>query len=498
MDILNDKNVAVYKSPDTSYPKVKPFHPSVRYPEIDYSTVSNEINPVFDAVRSILALLDKDKANFGKSCWNPFGDFIHPDNTVLIKPNLVSHFNWGYKSGLTDTESLITHGSVIRAVIDYVIIALKGKGKIIIGDSPVQLSNWDDIMEMIGFNEMKLFFEASFPQISIISQDFRLCQARRDWLGNIKKYQGSENFSDYVEADLGQFSLLAPITLLNTSYGVVDYPKKRLGETHNLINHKYLFPRQVLNADAIINLPKLKTHSKAGFSCSLKNLVGLIGHKDYLPHFRFGSERSGGDEYPDRSLLFHIINNIAHREWEYSSGFIKGSLGVMLKILKLIYLLLTGHKREIFNVAGGGWYGNDTLWRTILDINRAFFYTGADLKIKDINISNKKYFTLTDGIIGGEKLSPLLPTPVKAGLIIAGHNPVAVDTVASALIGLDYKKISQINRTFNLSNLPLLRYSPEEIFVHSNKTFKTVNDIISGSDKTIFEPSPGYRGHIEI
>ena len=57
-----------------------------------------------------------DAANFGTRSWNPLGELIRPGETVLLKPNLVrqSHqFN-------DDWEHIITHGSVIRAVADYV------------------------------------------------------------------------------------------------------------------------------------------------------------------------------------------------------------------------------------------------------------------------------------------------------------------------------------------------------------------------------------------
>ena len=32
------------------------------------------------------------------------------------------------------------------------------------------------------------------------------------------------------------------------------------------------------------SLPKLKTHKKAGITCALKNLIGINGNKEYLPH----------------------------------------------------------------------------------------------------------------------------------------------------------------------------------------------------------------------
>ncbi len=498
MDIVNNKNVAVYKTTDIAYPKIKPFHPSARYPEIAYSIVSNEINSVFEAVRHTLALLNMDKANYGKSSWNPFGDFIQPNNVVLIKPNLVTHFNWGYKYGLTDTQSLITHGSVIRAVIDYVVIALKGKGTIIIGDSPVQLSSWNALMEMIGYHEIKLFFETTFPQITFGECDFRLGNSKRNALGVIERSRITFDKDRFVETDLGQFSLHKPVTKQNTEYGVVDYSKKSLSQTHNLLNHKYLFPKSVIDADVVINIPKLKTHSKAGITCSLKNFVGINSLKDYLPHFSFGSPNNGGDEYPSKGALFKLINDVSHLEWELESGMLKGFYASVLKVLKLAYLLISNETKEIFNLNGGGWYGNDTLWRTILDINRAFFYVGNDFKLGSVNIKEKKYFSIVDGLIGGEKLSPLLPSPVKSGFIIAGVNPVAVDTVSVSLMGLDYQKIKQIMEAYSIEEYPLINYTADDIIIKSNLSINSLKEINSTSCIVNFEPSPGYKCHIEV
>ena len=52
-------------------------------------------------------------------------------------------------------------------------------------------------------------------------------------------------------------------------------------------------------AEVLISLPKLKTHKKVGVTLSLKNLVGINGDKNYLPHFCIGTPDEGGDEFPD-------------------------------------------------------------------------------------------------------------------------------------------------------------------------------------------------------
>jgi uncharacterized protein (DUF362 family) len=59
-----------------------------------------------------------------------------------------------------------------------------------------------------------------------------------------------------------------------------------MAKTHHPGVHQYLVAKEVIEADIIINLPKLKTHRKAGVTCALKNLIGINGNKEYLPHHR--------------------------------------------------------------------------------------------------------------------------------------------------------------------------------------------------------------------
>ena len=86
---------------------------------------------------------------------NPFGDFIKPGCNVLIKPNFVFDHNILYRN----THCLITHAFIIRAVIYYVYIALKGSGNIIIGDAPIQSADFNRIINISGLREIVDFYE---------------------------------------------------------------------------------------------------------------------------------------------------------------------------------------------------------------------------------------------------------------------------------------------------------------------------------------------------
>ena len=94
-------------------------------------------------------MMGLDRDNFGEPSWNPFGTVIKPGYNVLIKPNLVIS---DHPSGPQGIESSVAHGSVLRALVDYIYIALKGKGKITVGDSPIKEVDFDKIVHFLGIN----------------------------------------------------------------------------------------------------------------------------------------------------------------------------------------------------------------------------------------------------------------------------------------------------------------------------------------------------------
>src|SRR2546421_534977 len=117
----------------TQYSKEPPFHPPEIYPEYPHSEKGTDpANLAYAMVREALLLLGMDTAHFGGPDWNPLGVLISPGQRVLIKPNFVLHFN----AGNGPLEAVITHASVIRAVCDYAIIALRDGGELVVGDAP--------------------------------------------------------------------------------------------------------------------------------------------------------------------------------------------------------------------------------------------------------------------------------------------------------------------------------------------------------------------------
>lgn len=383
MELLEDYRVALVKDIPI-YPKNPPFHASESFPEWQGFQVASEDNSVYRSIRDLFYHLRFDIENYGKADWNPLSTIIQPGNVVIIKPNLVAHCNQGKEAfGLTDTDSLVTHGSVIRTVLDYVAKALQGHGKVIIGDCPIQGTSWEEVIKLVALDKIQEYFNQTFPNIELIIKDYRLGKAiiKKDSI--VERVVDNEAISNYHEVNLENHSLLIPLMNDRYEFGVSQYPKHRMRKAHNLQTNKYLFPKDFIYADVVINLPKMKSHMKAGITCALKNFVGINGHKDYLPHFRFGSPKSGGDEYPDGNWLWDLMWFFVHCDWELDKGYIKIIFSYLAGICAIGLHIFSGLPKDAGRIGGGGWYGNDTLWRTVLDINRAFFTL-----IENHNLSN--------------------------------------------------------------------------------------------------------------
>jgi uncharacterized protein (DUF362 family) len=73
-----------------------------------------------------------------------------------------------------------------------------------------------------------------------------------------------------------------------------------------------------------------------------------------------------------------------------------------------------------------------------------FHLKGMHKVIVDINTVIKPIITVIDGFIAMEGRGPVYGNPVKMNTIVAGHNVVSTDSIASKIMGFDPKKIEHI------------------------------------------------------
>jgi uncharacterized protein (DUF362 family) len=473
--------VAIEYNSQSGYPDIPPFSPSIKYPEYPFGDLSGIHNYVYDQVRNVLRNLELDIENFNTPRWNPFGSFISPGNKVIIKPNWVRE-----KNPITqDISGLVTNSSVIRAVVDYCLIALGTTGEIIIGDSPIQSADFEVLNSKLKLSELIQFY-SKVCNVKISLRDFRKEIKKYNIAGEISEQKFMPE-KESLEINLGDKSFLYPVRKRFKKFRVTNYDPRKMLKFHNQEDNIYVIDRAVLEADVVIQIPKLKTHGKAGITCCMKNSVGINCQKDALVHHTKGCRLTGGDAYPSFSLMKWINENLYDlREKTRKKSFqriISTLIGLNDGVLKR-----TGSDL----VFEGRWFGNETLWRMILDINRILFNVTLNGEIDSRPIRN--VFYIVDGIIGGEKEGPLKPENKFAGIIAGGFNPLLTDISCASLIGFDYKKITVIARS--LEN-KFLDFGPGDLETSSIIFNGNVLNVDKLDPVVRFIPSRGWKNHIE-
>lgn len=486
MTTLDNFTVAIHHTlGDPYYPALPPYHPPQVYPEYPFSPDGiDKTNAVYPAVRQIFRLLQLDRAHQDQNRWNPLGDLIQPGDRVLIKPNLVKHANGlGY-----DPRSVVTHGSVIRAVLDYVTLALRGEGTILIGDAPLQGTDIAQVMRVTGLDDVLSFYTRQ-PGIQVEFTDFRCEKAVTEGSMVLQREALAGAVGGYQPVNLGPLSYLNEISSRYQRFRVTDYDRPSMTTHHTLQIHEYLIPRAVLQSTVIINLPKLKTHRKVGATLSLKNLVGINGQKDWLPHHTNLSIDEGGDEYRYPSWRKRLDTRLDERIDVYRGRLRKYALRAGRLMLKF-----SGKVARFPDpYFEGSWWGNDTLWRTVLDLNRILFY--ADTYGNMTETVQRRYLSLVDGFLAGEGEGPLEPTPRACGLLMAGFSPGIVDSVCARVMGFDPAKIPLVHQALASD---WLTPPAQKIEIVSNEPHWKSALTWKREDSLAFIPSRGWLGHIEL
>ena len=447
VDIRSKVAVALERVP-AAYPPLNaaPYHPDQAFPEYR-GPVGRHPNPVYAAVRRALADLGLDRARYGTPEWNPLGDLVKPGSRIVIKPNWVLHRN----EGRGGTDELITHASILRALTDYAWLAQPAS--LIVGDAPLQICDFKTMLNL-GFDRVADDLRARGCPLEI--KDFRRTIMRR---ADLRADVATElqPVEDYVLVDLGAESELEAISGDARKFRVTMYDPRLMWNNHRPGVHRYLVARDILASDLVINVPKMKTHKKAGVTLALKNLVGINGNKDYLPHHRKGAANRGGDNYEratwPKGLLEHFL--------DFANMHLLGKPRAYQTAVSLAYKLLYFDRiRGKPTDVEGGWHGNDTIWRTCLDLNRVLLYADTDGRLHDS--PRRVTLHLLDGVIAGEGDGPLRPTPVPAGVLLASLNPVALDAYATRLMGLNPDAIPIVHKAFPGNRRPLITGQPPQ------------------------------------
>ena len=401
--------------------------------------------------------------NWSAAGKGPFAALIKRGARVLIKPNWVLHHNQS-DGGM---DPMITHPSVIKAVVHAVLQA--EPAEVVVGDAPIQTCDFAKLLEVGDLATWADELKKSDSRFKGV-KDFR--RTTSTYVNGVRV--ADENVlpeDEFVLFDLGAESLLEPITDEKDDFRVTCYDPRLMAKTHGRGRHRYLVARDVIAADVVINLPKLKTHKKAGITCALKNLIGINGNKEYLPHHRLGGTNLGGDCYPGDSKIKRMLEYTADRQNTSHSVSKEKAWNVVATQLNRM-LHLAGDKLGI----EGSWSGNDTIWRTGLDLNRILLYGELDGGMS--STPRRRVVHLVDAIVAGQGDGPLAPQPLAMGLLFAGNNAACVDWFGAQLLGYDPQLISIVREAFASFEWPIATCRPEEITVSGDWGSGKTDDVI--------------------
>lgn len=395
-------------------------------------------NSIHSAVQSALSRQPTILARLQESSHPPL---------VVVKPNWVQE---SHEYAPDVWEPVITHPAVLLATIEALAEQMRSGGTIAVCDAPHTFASFATITARGDFLPQFQQLSQRHPQLT-----FELIDLRREvWTRQeeviVDRRANPQDPRGYVQLDLSRDSLFYRARGENRYYGA-DYDSRVVNSHHHGEIQEYLLAGTPIACDLFVNVPKLKTHKKTGITCCLKNLVGINGDKNWLPHHTEGSPCTGGDEFPAEGYLQTLERSIKHAGRALMMR-VPGVGNWVYRKLRNTGKAMLGDSEQ--TVRNGNWHGNDTCWRMALDLNRALLYGNPEGSWREA-VAPKAYFAVVDGIIGGEGNGPICPDPVESGVLLTGINPAVVDAVAARLMGFDPEDLPIVREAFGTHRWPI-------------------------------------------
>jgi len=353
-------------------------------------------------------------------------------------------------------------------------------------------SDFGEIVKRSKIGEVMKNLGRTHPMIESEILDLRttFLEARDDVVVRRHRLKGDPRGE--VVVNLGESSLFHGFEGEGRYYGA-DYDTEEVNNHHRGRVQEYKLSRTAMQADVIIDVPKLKTHQKVGVTLALKGIVGLNCGRNWLPHRTQGTPDQGGDQFAD-SRWRQRCEYVVVRWFEEASLRHPNSVPALYRLAKRVGKHIFGPTHT--TIRGGGWHGNRTLWRMALDINRALMYSDQNGRLREQPM--RRRFCIVDGIVAGEGMGPIYADAKACGVIIAGRNPVAVDTVSAEAMGFNHERITMLQRAFSLRDFPLANFNSTEINIGSNvREWNGGLDAIWRAEPFRFVAPIGWKGQIE-
>ena len=414
-------------------------------------------------------------------------------NRIVIKPNWVLHET----DPAFPIRALVTDARLIEIVTETCLELFPSVESILVGDCPLQYADWPLLCRQSGLEPViERLTKKSGGKVEF--RDLRREVFRRDADNFLAGGEGPHGDPrGYREVQLGERSFLEPISDQSDRFAVNDYSSAVTSSNHRAGSHRYLVSQSMLDSDLFINLPKWKTHQKSGITCALKNLVGMNGDKAYLPHFRRGAPKWGGDEYRDENRWLYFAQTRLREKFQKRSALVYKLLKPGWELIKKMRGIETRLDRpeanpKSFYVAGGAWYGNATIWRMIYDLNRIVRCVDAAGNLQPT--PQRQYLCLVDGLISGEGNGPLQPLPRETDWLIVGEDPFEIDTALSWFMGFNPERIPILSQRAQFAGADWGQFKLADLEVALDGLKVKLTE---SSTNFHFVPPPGWKGHVE-
>ena len=414
---------------------------------------------------------------------------------VVIKPNWVKH----QEHAEFPIEALVTSTRLIDETIRACLAKYPGLEKISVGDVPLQTCNWAALIAQTGVDQLiEKYRGSTAPVVQFLDLRRERWTPKDGFMELDSAHPGDP--SGYSEIVIDHTSLLEEVSHNADSFRVSDYDPAETVSVHRKGLHRYLIARTVLEADLFINLPKMKTHQKTGITGALKNLVGINGSKAHLVHHQLGFPSQGGDEFPDDASRWIYWQARLRERFQKKSKVVFKALKKCWELVKKVRGIKTIGTREnlsgSFYVGSGSWYGNDSIWRMVYDLNMIILLAHADggkLRAEP----QRAVLSIMDGLVAGEGNGPLQPLTVQANALLASRNPFLIDFAMAKLMGFDVRKIRLLDHYRRFPFAPFTEFELTRFPVTLNGV-RSENGLDALPVVHRFIPSPGWRGHIEL
>jgi uncharacterized protein (DUF362 family) len=167
---------------------------------------------------------------------------------------------------------------------------------------------------------------------------------------------------------------------------------------------RYRIAPAVLQANVVISVPKIKVHCSGGATLTMKNMLGIIPAWD------------GPYEKAE-------LKDCAHTS-----------------------------DLDVAQGNRGKYLDNDTIWRSMADLNRILLYADAAGHLQAAR--QRRTLTIVDGIVAAEE-SQYQPHPRPLGTVVIGSEPVTCDAVTARVMGFDPRRLRSVTQPELVGSHPL-------------------------------------------